>query len=639
MLFTWTGNPWVDTGLAVIISRAKELKLPAKTICDLTPDIIEQVCKSAMGGSSKEYSWLVDINRKLNCYTMIFSNNGPLTNTSTNPIKTLKDLNNKINKKEREVDELQKELDADKSKLSSPITPKDKKKTESNIKKLEKKIEKIKIDLAKDFGKQQIKLNANKGMTTTEDKGVEEYIAIVKELVEDIKNGTYSTDDSCEATGIFKATSVLEKNGKNIAKEWFPLLGTMSDVQTLPSGSRAIRLSALSLLAAQFMPMGMAMLGGKLVCFQTNDIAVNDVPIFQSMVDEIYRETMQKAALSDKVETWGKNGGYNSITFLLLGRMNDLIQRKNLDELPEYICINLWRFSNSGQDPYLELIEIPNEAIQFLWEAWRSQLKNEIEQYLKAEQNFSKGEFHLLQRIKEKKEYYPFYPYNGRKAASVNLLGLYAQNILGYRTEQLEMAKWIAEEIKKIVDAKKLLKLKENLYEDYQQMKNIIIQLAETSLSLDDYLILFPCTIHPIRADREKQSISRRIIWFYLNHDLTNTKQPKIGGDIVMFVHPKYPKIKSFAHDFFEYYIGKEGKERFEKRILSAFKQGQVKPYAVEDWFATLAEIKDGYTNGEWDDLCRDENGNSEVWEVLFQLRLELTNLYRNKYKVNKQIT
>ena len=52
--------------------------------------------------------------------------------------------------------------------------------------------------------------------------------------------------------------------------------------------------------------MGTAMLGGKLICFQTNDVAINDVPLFQSMVEEVYRETMQKAALTDKVETWGK---------------------------------------------------------------------------------------------------------------------------------------------------------------------------------------------------------------------------------------------------------------------------------------------------------------------------------------------
>jgi hypothetical protein len=36
-----------------------------------------------------------------------------------------------------------------------------------------------------------------------------------------------------------------------------------------------------------------------------------------------------------------------------------------------------------------------------------------------------------------------------------------------------------------------------------------------------------------------------------------------------------------------------------------------------------------GTRNEDWDDLCRDEQGNSVVYEVRFQLRLELANLYR----------
>ena len=77
--FEWTGNPFVDTGLAVIIARAKELGNRIDSINDLTEDIFESVFKSKMEGSDEEYSWITQSNRKLNSYTMIFSNNGPLT--------------------------------------------------------------------------------------------------------------------------------------------------------------------------------------------------------------------------------------------------------------------------------------------------------------------------------------------------------------------------------------------------------------------------------------------------------------------------------------------------------------------------------------------------------------------------------
>ena len=165
------------------------------------------------------------------------------------------------------------------------------------------------------------------------------------------------------------------------------------------------------------------------------------MPLFQVMVEEIYKETRKKIGLQNKVETWGKDGGYNSLTYLLLGRLNDLIQRKSLDDLPGYICLNLLRFSNSGQDPFLEIIEIPNDAIQFLWEVWRSKLRDEIYLYLKAEENFSKKESRLLQCIQDKREYFPFYPSKNKvkvkkhlehNFASIELFDLYNKNILGY---------------------------------------------------------------------------------------------------------------------------------------------------------------------------------------------------------------
>jgi hypothetical protein len=632
-LFAWTGNPWVDTGLAVMIARARELGLSVKTIDDLTPGIIEHVCSSKSSPAGKEYSWLTDMNRRLNCYTMIFSSNGPLTNTSTNPQKTLADLERKIEISNQEIENIKNELIDAREKLSAAVTVKQKSKSEASIGGLQTKLEKANSRLAGYEIKRKDKLE-KKTASDSDDKGLEDYISILKALVEDLKIAT-PAKDICEVTGLSNATLVLESHGKQIGKEWFPLVGTLSDVQTLPSGSRAMRLSALALLAAQCMPMGMAMLAGKLVCFQTSDFTINDVPLFQSMVEEIYTWTMEKANLTnltDKVATWGKEARYNSITFLLLGRLTDLMQRKRLTELPDYVCLNLWRFSNSGQDPHLELIPIPNEAIRFLWEAWRGPLRHEIEMYLRADQNTGKKESQLLESIKDNKEYYGFYPDDDRQPASIDLFDLYVTSVLGMTVVQLETAKWIAGRISKLAKAKHLDHLKQTLKDDYREMREIIIQLADEELTLEDYVTLFPCTTHPLRPDGIRHSRTRRIIWFYLNHELTGMEKPIPGGDIELAAHVKYPKIKSFAQDFFQHYMEREGKERFQKRILTAFKQDQVKPHTVENWFATLGETKDGYTNEEWDDLCRDENGNTDIWEVMFQLRLELVNLYRSKY-------
>jgi hypothetical protein len=39
--FEWMGNPFVDTGLAVIITRAKEIGINVNTVSELTPEIFK----------------------------------------------------------------------------------------------------------------------------------------------------------------------------------------------------------------------------------------------------------------------------------------------------------------------------------------------------------------------------------------------------------------------------------------------------------------------------------------------------------------------------------------------------------------------------------------------------------------------
>lgn len=718
--FQWTGNPFVDTGLAVIIARAKGLELSVNTIADLTPEIIEKVAKSQLTESSDDFSWLTTTNRKLNSYTMIFSSNNPLTNASTN-------LDLVLDNNKKKTEQLQGNIAEAKSKLSSnseqlkkaedsllrASTEKDRKKGKAEIeklkrekKKLESSIEKLQKQTKELEEKKEKHQNKKAKQTATADQGLNEYKNIMQELLADIRKEATSDGSICEATGIFNASNALQNLGKSVAKEWFPLAGTLSDAQSLPSSSRALKLSALSLLAAQFLPIGVAIIGKRLVCFQTNDYAINDVPIFQIMVENIFNETSTKANIMDKVETWGKGNAYSSISLLLLGHLTALEQKKVIRQLPNWICLNLWLFSNSGTEPALEIIDIPNESLQFLWEAYRGAHRDELERYLRAEEDF---ENKLLECIKDRREYFPFYPnrsikkkvsvdienlsdttinelptylvydkekhqllvdrvistaertnllslssdthfnnsiktlcakaeYNFNRKASIELFELYMVKVMGYSKTAMEIAKWIAVMIRnEQIDLESLFQPVDFQLqlETYKSILSILAQLTEKGFGLEHYLLLFPSLLHPLRNDPAKHFTACRIIGFYVNcQHIQNQELPMIH-EISQFAHPKYSKIKSFAQDFFEFYLGQQGRDRFEKRILNELKRERISPGDVENWFASLADIKAGYTNEEWDDLCRDENGDSEVWEVIFQLRLELANLYRLKYQNN----
>lgn len=698
--FQYTGHPIVDTGLAVMMARAKELKIDVKKITDLTPQIIEQLVTT-------EKDWLSNVNRKLSSYTMVFSSNGPLTNASSNPELVLKGSERKVAKAQTALDDITKilsgienELKSEEEKLKSII---DSKKIDTQKKKIEaikKKIKKSGTDLIKkqeNLKNTQEKLNKHESKKKRVEKegGLEQYKTIIQDLIGEIK--TVAGSLKCEATGLYPASEAIEKNGKSLGKEWFPLLGSIQDAQTYPASSRTFRVSAIALLATQFLPMGVGIIGKRLVCFQSNDYASENIPLFQSIVEQIYNDTINRSRLLDKVETWGKGNVYNNITLLLLNYLTRIEEEKQEIDF-EHLCLNLWLFSNSGQEPALEAYELPNMTLKFLWQAWRGIHKSEIENYIRTERNLP---YSLLECIKEQKEYKPFYPaekeisvelkefrpnntfvkyieaskgslsYNKKEntlilkqplteeeirelyrfddsnllyqeaikklinqqsqSASIELFELYNLEILGHTEETLSIIKWLAEKILESGSDMQIWRKKV----EFNKLRDLLVEVIPKGFKYEYYLNLFPCNVHPIRLNDKNKDINCNIIRYYLfQTTLSKTELPMLKEH--SFAHPKYSKVKYFAKDFFDFYIAEEGKERFKKRIINAFSNNQIKPQNIENWFAWLAEAgKDGYTNEEWDDLCRNESGENEIWEIIFQLRLELANLYYQKYSDN----
>ena len=105
------------------------------------------------------------------------------------------------------------------------------------------------------------------------------------------------------------------------------------------------------------------------------------------------------------------------------------------------------------------------------------------------------------------------------------------------------------------------------------------------------------------------------------------------------------PKVKEFAKDVFELKFAEHSKideqkglEWIKKVIINGFSRGKITIAVLRRWFLELGETKEIYKNEDFDSLCKDEWGNLAVGELLFQLRLELANLYREKsIEVNNQ--
>ncbi len=572
--YNFTGNPFVDTGLSVLVARAREIGWTGETIQEMTPDTLRQAI-----GDGK---WLARANRRLKAFSLVVGNNSPLTNSAKGKNPSLKD---------------------------SRLNPED-------------------------------------------DEGFQEYTAILKGLVAEATASPQNDTNLCECCGMRPSTTVLTANGKEIGREWFPLGGSLrNDAQALPASSRAPRICSLCLLAVQALPLGVTLLNGKLACFQSTSWEMT-----QLLVEDCYKETqnrLNETRSEEKVAALGGKGGTTPTSLRLLQLFNDLRVNQRMLELPAHVTLNVWLFSNFGDKADCDLIEIPHNALVFLWEAAR-RYRTEVEGMLRHESK--RPDYQLMECIRRQRDYDPLYPAKNTPPASKGLFELYQTQVLRQPPQALRVAEKVAcllrqqlqqqaEQEQQASTAKRgskgkvrqtqaekfLQRLKErHPFRDLtpverNAVRRILVDFAEDGLlTLEEYVTLFPAeTLHPLRA----QWRGWLWLWFYLNHENLSTEvEPPRWEEVAMFTNPR---IKQFARDVFDDYKERRGLARVKRDILDRFRRNEITTADLQRWFCNLAETKEGYANENWDDLCRDENGNNITNEVRFQLRLELTNLYR----------
>ncbi len=410
-LFSWTGNPWVDGGLAVIVAKAGK-------------ENVEHLTKADLDALVSDGVWLAKANRQLKTFTMVVGVNSPLTNPS-------------------------------------------------------------------------LKKN---------DKGFKQYCEMIQSLAKSAIADT-GGEYRCEACGERPATKVLAKYKKEVARDWFPLAGSIgSDAQALPAASRTARICSLCLLSVQFLPLGAIIIGGKIACFQSIYPELT-----QLIVAEVFKETQDKLNLlgsDEKLSAVGQGKGTKESLTMLLKIFTELQRNRRILELPPHASLNVWLFSNSGQEPDCDVIEIPNEALLFIWDAART-YRREIETILHREPKQISHQ--LLECIKRKTEYSGFYPFKSSKPASKGLFELYQTKVLGNSLASLRLAEWLSFEIEFRLsggdknDKKLLAKLqKENAYWNKDKtviakLNGIIAQLVIFQLHSPTWFSgSFPQVQHPI---------------------------------------------------------------------------------------------------------------------------------------------
>jgi hypothetical protein len=611
MEYQLTGNPFVDTGLLTMQAHASRQR-GLKSAALLTPELVAE----AMNDEEGFGRWLAKANRQLNSFFMVCTNSA-LSNPSTN--KNLKD---------------KKEL----------------------------------------------------GLLAEEDTGWKDYLETLRRLQEELLEGHDNDSPICESCGERPATKVL----KRVGRDFFPLAGSLgNDAQALPAASRAPRVCALCLIAVQWLPLGGILLNGKLACFQFTEPTLS-----QRFVGHTYRENRSRLAtakVKDKVQAYGSKQGATSAAKVLLDLMMRLQEDIAEYELREDTSLNIWAFSNSGASPDCEVFEIHNPALQFLWQAAKKHY-TEISELLKREDP-KRSATHLRSAIESNIDYGGFYPHKpskserGVKPASPQLYELYQTRILKRVPATLKAAQLLASLVFEQLSAtekkdktalradqkflEQLLKENPRRAKDVQvkiELRKRIAKFAETGrFTLNQYAWLFPAanvaSAKHLSLERAQELWSKEgsavrgtnqgwdLFWFYLHHVANGTlnlseqaieQSTDANEDLAMFTNPK---IRQFAQDVFAMQLERRGgkdKERglkfIKSTVLDGFARRQISVNTLRDWFCELARTDDEYKCEDWDALCRDEQGRDAISELLFQMRLELANLYRIEKEISSQV-
>jgi hypothetical protein len=422
--------------------------------------------------------------------------------------------------------------------------------------------------------------------------------------------------ESCELTGIRTkfdfhqaCAEALREGGQRIperkwvGRDWVPLAGSLgNDAQALPAASRPLHVSALALLALQFLPQGLALFQGRLACYQSTYDALSRELI--SDVVDTYRN--QLAAGNGDIQ--GKGKGTAFTVEQLLKVFGKLKRAKREARLPDHTELYLWLFSNSGASADCRIVAIPDHALRFLWQCLENDLRGDVD-YLVANEP-KDPRLQLLTAIRDQRDYRGLYPFKKWPGASQRFYEFYQGRICGWKGGSLKVARRLARMAAASVDGKQLRDLGK------AENRNSVRRLMPGELSLKEYDWLFPSTRHPIRTNPRGWDLIR----YYGSRDgIDDTPLPE-----EVPVKTTHPKVTAIADEYF-----RTRKRKRIKNVLDRMARRDIGLRWLQDVFCEMAEKHPEFELGEWDEFVCDEEGRPVAYELLFQIRLRLANLYR----------
>ncbi len=514
-----TGNPFVDTGLAVLAWRAG-----CRSVGELTLD--------QMRGIHGDGTWLARVNGSLKSTSMIFTINSLSTHPGIKPAETR----------------------------------------------------------------------------------VEYYAAVTKAILDNI--GNEDLDHYCECCGNKRSLDIDElvrrtlvplgypDAQRSIGRDWFPLSGSIaSDAQALPAASRSPYLCAKCLFAVHYLPLGAILMNGRLAVFQSTSES-----FWFRYVTRIAREVSDRISVG-KMDTYGAKRGSTAVVEEAFKAMEEMQN----EEFEPGTSLFVWRYSNSGTGPDCAIDEIPNKALEFLYEARWSGYQKQVLDMIDHE---GRRDPQLIQAIQGGLDYPSLYPKGKYGGAPPKLFHLYQSRVRGIPALRLQTAHKIAEYARSYLEKKQFDTIAKELTSDraqQNQIKRIIAEMVKGGeLSAEEYLQLFSS------AGRGASTLFDA--WKFVRYYMS------VGAFEKSSLDNPAPELSTnmryYASTILDDYIQTRGKDRFERDVLRQLELGHISSGWLMRRFLDESMRHGGYDYASWKSLTFNESGWDLTREVLYRMRL-----------------
>lgn len=436
----------------------------------------------------------------------------------------------------------------------------------------------------------------------------------------------------CELTGIptefdfhgvcsqaLRAAGQKIPERKWIGRDSVPLAGSLgNDAQALPAASRPLHVSATAILALQYLPLGLFLFQGRLACFQSTDDALT-----QRLTADIVEHNRVRLKAGDN-EILGKGRGSGIVLDSLIRFFEELQHSKAEYDLPPNTTLLLWLFSNSGAGANCDILEIPDAVLHVLWDACVEGYSTELRRLMASDSKDPRQQ--LFTAIRESRDYQGLYPFKKWAGTSQEFYDFYQERVCCWRRQALVSAKRVSRLTIEGAEPKHLKNLRKPEGFRDRGNRSIIRRVIVDELSLEEYDALFPSTRHPVRVEPGGWNLIR----FYLAQSAIK----QLNGTMEPHVKTTHPKILLIANEYFR----ERGPLRA-KNLLDRMSRGKVGLAWLRGTFCRMAETHEDFQLGDWDEFVCDDDGRPVPYELLFQIRLCLANLYRQSQFKDKETT